>query len=70
MAEIDACNGVIESLNNPDKSPVTTYQRISSLEITDVDKEVDQLVKELEESGINQIIDEANRQLEEWRKSQ
>lgn len=65
-AEIKACNRVLV-LNNFNEPPSTTYQRISTLQTTDIDKEVDQLVQELQEAGIDRIIAEANKQLKEWK---
>lgn len=67
MEEIAACTQIIMQKENVDMPSTSTYQRITALEITDVDAEIDQLVLELKKAGIEKIIQEANRQLGEWK---
>lgn len=61
LNEIAACSAVINE-----------YHHITGLMggmISDVDRTVDEFVKKLEDNGAQKIVDEAQRQLNEWRAS-
>lgn len=65
--EIKQCQQIIEPKTNSDQAATTTYQSICSLEINDADQAIDKLIEELKIAGAERILDEANKQLLEWR---
>ena len=45
-----------------------TAGKIANLEIEDVDQVIAEITGELKEAGMDEVVAEANRQLEEWKK--
>lgn len=66
--EIEACKRVIQEKENFEDKPTTTYQKLVALEYSNIEEGLEKLNEELKEAGIAKVIEEANRQLEEWRK--
>lgn len=63
LTQIAATNRVFEYMGGSE-----TAGKIAALEIEDVDKAIAEITKELKEAGIEDVVAEANRQLEEWKK--
>lgn len=67
---IDACNFVISGKPYASAPSKTTYQKLLALEYSNIDEGLEELDKELKDAGIDKVIKEINRQLEEWRKGE
>lgn len=63
LEEIAAANKVYGYMGGTE-----TAGKIVALEIEDMDAAIAEITRELQEAGIDEVVAEANRQLEEWKK--
>lgn len=65
--EIQATNAILKENMEIDNSYTYEYKALLYGDVEDVGQALDKLNEKLEAAGISKIIEEANRQVEEWK---